>query len=37
LGFILNWSLWRRCHQAVAKLCHWKRRTVRRSRYKTQL
>jgi hypothetical protein len=21
---IFAWSLWRRAHQALAKLCHWK-------------
>jgi len=37
LGFILAWSLWRRCHQAIAKRCHWKRRAARRSHRKMQL
>ena len=38
LRFILDWSLWRRCHQAIAKRCHWKRRaTHRRPHHKTQL
>jgi hypothetical protein len=22
---IFAWSLWRRAHQALAKLCHWRR------------
>jgi hypothetical protein len=36
--FILDWSLWRRCHQAIARRCHWKRRaTHRRPHHKTQL
>jgi len=26
LGHVLAWSLWRRRHQAAAKICHWKRR-----------
>jgi hypothetical protein len=26
LDHILQWSLWRRIHQAVAKACHYKRR-----------
>src|SRR3954452_6641180 len=26
LGHVLAWSLWRRLHQAAAKICHWKRR-----------
>ena len=26
LEAIFAWSCWRRMHQAVAKLCHWKRR-----------
>jgi SRSO17 transposase len=26
LDAIFDWSLWRRMHQAVAKLCHWKAR-----------
>ena len=26
LEFILHWSRWRRRHQAVAKLCHYRRR-----------
>ncbi|ATB28120.1 hypothetical protein [Melittangium boletus] len=26
LDFILRWSRWRRHHQAVAKLCHYRRR-----------
>jgi hypothetical protein len=25
LAMIFAWSLWRRAHQALAKLCHWKR------------
>jgi hypothetical protein len=38
LTFILEWSIWRRCHQAVAKICHWKRRAARqRLRQKRQL
>ena len=38
LRFILDWSLWRRCHQAIARRCHWKRRaTHRRPHHKTQL
>jgi hypothetical protein len=37
LDFILDWSLWRRCHQAMAKRCHWKHRAARRSRHKAQL
>ena len=28
LDAILDWSLWRRMHQAVAKLCHWKARSL---------
>jgi len=23
---LLAWSLWRRLHQAAAKICHWKQR-----------
>jgi hypothetical protein len=26
LEYVLAWSLWRRLHQAAAKICHWKRR-----------
>ncbi len=26
LEHVLAWSLWRRLHQAAAKICHWKRR-----------
>jgi hypothetical protein len=26
LGYVLAWSVWRRLHQAAAKICHWKRR-----------
>jgi len=26
LDHILQWSLWRRIHQAIAKACHYKRR-----------
>jgi hypothetical protein len=26
LDFILRWSRWRRRHQAIAKLCHYRRR-----------
>jgi hypothetical protein len=38
LTFIQEWSIWRRCHQAIAKLCHWKRYAKRRrSRQKRQL
>jgi hypothetical protein len=38
LTFIREWSIWRRCHQAIAKLCHWKRRARRRwPRQKRQL
>ena len=29
LGHVLAWSLWRRLHQAAAKICHWKRRRKR--------
>ncbi len=25
---IFAWSFWRRMHQAVAKLCHWKARSL---------
>jgi hypothetical protein len=25
LDHLFGWSLWRRIHQAVAKLCHWQR------------
>jgi len=25
-AFVLGWSQWRRCHQAVAKACHYKKR-----------
>jgi SRSO17 transposase len=28
LDAIFEWSLWRRMHQAVAKLCHWKARSL---------
>jgi SRSO17 transposase len=28
LDAIFDWSLWRRMHQAVAKLCHWKARSL---------
>ena len=38
LRFILDWSLWRRCHQAIAKRCHWKRRAKHcPPHHKTQL
>jgi len=38
LTFILEWSIWRRYHQAIAKLCHWKRHAKRRLlRQKRQL
>jgi hypothetical protein len=33
-GFRLNWSLWRRHHQAVARACHFKRRPVRMAAYR---
>jgi len=26
LEHLLAWSLWRRLHQAAAKICHWKQR-----------
>jgi hypothetical protein len=26
LGLIFGWSWWRRAHQAIAMICHWKRR-----------
>jgi hypothetical protein len=29
LDFILRWSRWRRRHQAIAKLCHYRRRDPR--------
>jgi hypothetical protein len=29
LTFFIAWSIWRRCHQAIAKRCHWKRRAKR--------
>jgi hypothetical protein len=29
LTFILEWSIWRRVHQAIAKLCHWKHHAKR--------
>jgi hypothetical protein len=27
-AFVLAWSLWRRAHQALAKACHYKKRTA---------
>ena len=29
LDHILQWSLWRRIHQGVAKACHYKRRAAK--------
>ena len=29
LDHILQWSVWRRLHQAVAKWCHYKRRSAK--------
>ncbi|MFL5256437.1 MAG: hypothetical protein ACJ8AI_26770, partial [Rhodopila sp.] len=28
LDAIFDWSIWRRMHQAVAKICHWKARSL---------